>query len=304
MVIIDYLCTTKEKDMIVVYDKNIENNKNTGISYEISVFLAIVEYFGGDTTDLINDISNREDFNSIIENSNKMKSFDFSNFFKKYNLSEVNKINLTTQDDTVGPSDIVINDNFGISIKYDNKCNFNPTGRRFLSRTDISEFKKDLKNYSNSYVSEMNEKYGVVNNWFRNRGCKSETINVIINTLKSKVVSNWDSMSLTDKNKIIGDIYHLNSPIDYVIMKIDKKINISIDDKPFNFDVSKIKLVNEENSHYVTFTYENDVIGKMQVKFNNGMLENYKGKSKPDVVIGDYRIKYGNAISSWNFNLN
>lgn len=52
----------------------------------------------------------------------------------------------------------------------------------------------------------------------------------------------------------------------------------------------------------ITIFLDNVMIGKMQVKFNNGFLEQCK-KLYPDVVEQGVRITFGKPFGSWNFSV-
>lgn len=280
--------------MIVKFDKDIYKNNNTGLLYEFAIFLSIIQENGREFVDTI---SKREDFSKIIAMSNKISNDLLLNTLSNYGIKDINKIELTTQNDSVGPSDIVINDIFGLSIKYNTKCNSNPTGKDFLKERDIDDYNKDKIEFFTNYISEKNP--------FRSRKTKSKSLNLFINNIKEKVISNWNNNILDkdEKLNIINKLYHINSPIDYIILRLNSKGKIFIDDTIFNFDINNITLSNPENS-YVLFHYNDKIIGKMQVKFNNGVFERYEGKGSPDFIIDGNNAKMGNAISSWNFSLN
>lgn len=289
--------------MIVIYNDN--DNYNTGIEYEISVLLLCISKNKEKLNNIINQISKRDDYEKIMsiykEMLNNNENF-INTILDKFNINSLDKIELTTQRDDVGPGDILINDKFGISIKYNNKCNFNPTGKNFLTNNDILNFKNELNNFVDEYIDEMNETHGNSSNWFRVRGIKSKKTNNFIDKIKNKIIFNWDN-NIISKKDIINKIYHLDSPMDYIILNINKKNEIDFSFILNEFNVDNIKLINEKNTQYVIFKdiVRDEIIGKMQVKFNNGVLE--KSKTKNYILLDEFKIKIGNPLTSWNFNL-
>jgi hypothetical protein len=103
------------------------------------------------------------------------------------------------------------------------------------------------------------------------------------------------------KIDIAAKLYHMNSPINYIIIRINNKGVLFVDET--TLILKNIKLSNLNNSHYILFYCNEKMIGKMQVKFNNGVLERYKGKGTPDFIIDGIEVKKGNVITSWNFSI-
>ena len=292
----------KQFKMNILFNtKDVVENNNPGIAQELAIFFIFSEK--GDQNELINCIKKREDYNFILNIIEKIKSNNNSiveDFLSNNNIESIENIELTTQNDKVGPSDIVINEIIGISVKYNNNCNFNPTGRLFLLNDDVSFIKEKLNSFTYNYITEMNTKYGSSENWFRNRNIKSEEVKKILNLIKDIVVSNWNLEKL-DKGKIIKRIYHLDSPINYIILNISSKYDLKYTFQLNEFDPNQVTLENDINTQYIYFKHKNEYIGKMQVKFNNGALE--KSKGKKIIKLDNYNIKIGTPISSWNFNL-
>lgn len=276
-------------------------NNNTGIRYELAMLLLLSNH----DKKLSNFLKQREDSKDIedIYNRISQKNTNFmSNFLEKAKLSDIQELKLTTQDDNVGPSDIVVNNNFGISIKWNNKCNFNPTGKFFLTRQDIHDFNSKLNELVKSYIGEMSNTYGPAINWFRQKHIRWNGTNSYINEIKSKVIHNWNE-GVIDRRRVINKLFHLDSPIDYIIINItsDYKINFNFKFESSDFDESEIQLFDEPSTQYVLFKHKDVIIGKMQIKFNNGILE--RTNSKRSMILESIRIRPGRPLSSWNFNL-
>lgn len=80
----------------------------------------------------------------------------------------------------------------------------------------------------------------------------------------------------------------------------------TIDTTPFHIkvsDVNQVKL-SKNAGQFVRFHLRDTVFAQMQIKFNNGILERYKGKrNAPDVICDGIAMKFGDAFGSWNFSL-
>lgn len=282
--------------MEVIFNVNEVNNKNTGICYEIAIFLRLLN--DDERNNQLSLLKDRDDIDKIQTIYSQLKiDLDLS----KYGIDVINKIKFTSQDDSVGPSDIIINDILGLSIKYNNNCIYNPSGSHFLTKVDIKNIKEEQINFTNGFIKENYFNYGQPENWFRNRKIKSQLARDFINKIKNKIIDNWNN-NIIDKSEIINKIYQTNSPINYIIVNIDNGYSISIDDNSYNFNIDNIHLYNDPNTDYIIFRYYNKDIGKMQIKFNNGILEKSKSKKSKYILSDGTLYKLGNCISSWNYN--
>lgn len=85
-------------------------------------------------------------------------------------------------------------------------------------------------------------------------------------------------------------------------LKTNDGFKLDINTKPIkNLDPENIELIKEATS-FIGFKTNNVLFAKMQVKFNNGILEKSKGK-KCDFTMDGYSMKIGDPFGSWNFSI-
>jgi len=281
------------------------DNNNTGIEFEYAVGLA-----------LMNEDDSKDFINKIIEKHRKSKkiiqiSENIKNELKNINwfddCKEIDYVDITaTQNDNVGPSDIIIknknNNILGLSIKYDNNCTLNFSSKLFFDDNNILIDINKVKLIScKEYIKEMQKKYGQAKYWFRKRKSSAET-DRFIDFIRGKVIDSWNNKTNLEKKKILESLVHANSPIDFCVIKVNKDLTIDIDFNPIkDWDPDKIDIKRYQTS-YVGLFYKNKLIGKIQVKFNNGILEKGKNTNYDHCIDGIY-MKNGQPLSSWNFSL-
>ena len=281
---------------------SIQQNINTGVEYELGLFYVLMnqehkEFF------LTHVISKHPFGPRILEISRTIDCRDLSDL-----THDLRDLCLTTQDDTVGPSDILLiysDKRIGLSVKYNNTCNVNISGSYFLTQENIQQLSRTQRDSASSYIEEMNRTYGSVENWFRKRK-RSQVVDQFIDTVRDQVISNWQSMTLEQKDIIINLFFHLHSPIKYYIVKIGTvrkgKLQLLIQkNTPTGPAVDQIE-VSKHNTSYLDFRSNDNSLGLLQVKFNNGFLEKANGKSF-DFQLGGQKMKYGSPFSSWNFSI-
>ena len=282
------------------------NNINTGIEYEYALFYALLPdaekaEFRQKIVELhpfkerINTIIAQLDFSNIIEELAKRK-FKPTHYF------------LSTQDDSVGPSDIVLgdaqNNYLGLSVKFNNSCQLNVSGKHFLSPENCTELSKEHDTYYHDYISEMTAEHGNITNWFRKRK-KSKVTDQLIDTIRDGVIESWTAMDHEQKKSLLTRLLQVDSPIPYVIVTIKPNAAgltcLLKTDLEYKIDYQKIKLVKHQTS-LIRFNHDRAILGDMQVKFNNGILEKGTVANRFQIVAG-ISLKKGNPISSWNFSL-
>lgn len=277
-------------------------NINTGVEYELALFYVLMkpqyqDYF-------LTEVLHRHPLGQhAIEISRTIVYKDVSEL--TVNLTD---LCLTTQDDTVGPSDIVLiysDKRIGLSVKYNNTCNVNISGSYFLTKANIQHLSQIQKELTGSYMEEMTRTYGEVENWFRNRK-RSKVTDQFIDQVRDQVISNWTTAKLEQKSTIVNMFFQLQSPIKYFIVKIGTirsgRLPIEIQkNTPTGPDLDQIKVVKHSTS-YIDFRSNDISLGLLQIKFNNGFLEKSKGKSH-DFLLGNQKAKYGSPFSSWNFSI-
>jgi hypothetical protein len=213
---------------------------------------------------------------------------------------------LATQDDSVGPSDIVLYENhdktgnvLGLSVKYNNGCNVNMSSSYFLTANDKEELKDVQKELTHKHIEYQIDTNGHVSNWFRQRKFSTTKYsNAIIDFIRDKVIDCWYNGDI-NKQSIINKLYQTDSPIDYEIWKFTKK-KLKVLEKPKN-DISANNIdVAKYRGSYIGFYNDENLICKMQVKFNNGILERATPETKDVICVDDVYMKMGDAFGSWN----
>lgn len=285
--------------------QEIRQNINTGVEYEIALFYKLLSTAEQQMVlEAINSRFDKTKIYDIIEHTDIQQILDAleSRGLTLYDIS------FETQNDNIGPSDIVLhlkdsndkNLQIGISVKYANTCSLNVTGRRFISELQISTLKEELPRYTNMYIKEMSDKYGDINNWFRKRK-PSSTTDVYIDLIRDAVIENWSN--ITDKPNLLSALFHSDSPIEFWVITYNKNGYI-LKTEPATVEVSRAQdiIIRKYQTSYVAFYLNNRMIGRMQIKFNNGFIEKCK-KKNADLIYQDVKISYGKPFSSWNFSI-
>ena len=299
-----YLKTTIEKrfknlktisEMSADEFESLSTNKNTGVEYEYAVYYHLIK----------EDAKSR--FQKVIQKHHKSKKIqqiieliDVSDL-KQFQASEVY---LATQNDAVGPSDIVLKTNSGsyngISVKYNNNNIFNPTPSHFLSDDQIDELSILLKRYCEKYIEEMKRDFGSVFDWFR-KGKRSDCTNDFIDLVRDAVIEGWNNKNSQYKKSLLDSFLHSGSPIPFDVLTLSRSCRIAID-SPYKVEVGDHDIeLQKQSKQNISFLINGNEVAKMQVKFNNGILE--KGtENNFDFEEGGVKMKMGN-FGSWNFSV-
>ena len=284
---------------------DIQHNVNTGIEYEIALFFSLIPN-KSEIAAVSNAIKKRADSQKVEQIIRKTDVSKIRNEFSKRNL-QIKDCTFETQNDDIGPSDIVIvgkdnsngkTEKIGISVKYANTCTLNVTGRRFISDKQIAELKSQLPQYTEMYVKEMKQQYGAAQNWFRKRK-QSITTDNYIDLIRDAVLKNWENVS--NKQELFAALFHADSPIEYWVYEY--MVNgYQLITKPQNVPMSEVENIDVKKyqTSYVSFHLNNKMIGKMQIKFNNGFVERCK-KNNADLIVDGIEMSFGQPFSSWNF---
>ena len=285
---------------------DIKTNVNTGVEYEIALFrcLLVDESEIRSVDDAIGARRDALNVESIIRHTSIQPIISELNN-RSLTLSDVS---FETQNDDVGPSDIVMTvksvtgekECLGISVKYSNTCTLNATGRKFLTESQIADLKSLLPRYTDEYISEMTRLYGGVGNWFHTRKFCSVT-DKYIDLIREKVIANWSRKSDGEKKSILMKAYQETSPIPYWVFTYTA-LSYKLDTNPYKISPSDIPLVEVKKfqTSYIGFYLRGRLIGKMQVKFNSGFVEKCK-KACPDRVVEGVKMSFGHPFTSWNF---
>lgn len=282
------------------------NSVNPGIEHEFAVFFYLLKDDDEKSIFLHNYVDHhrksKEIYQSIQCLRNAASTQEWSNLTA---LPYVN-VELTTQDDSVGPADIVLHKTdgtrLGLSVKYANKCQKNPSGRWFLSSDSVHKLHQELPKHVGNYVKEQVLEYGSADNWFRKRRTSIHT-DRFIDRIRECVISDWGSMSKAERDSILNELFHMSSPISYWIIEIRKARSanrIFIDKSPIQITDSSFVSLSKAQTSFIQFSYKGKPFGKMQVKFNNGILERSTSSSN-DMLVDGIPMRYGEPFGSWNF---
>lgn len=230
-------------------------------------------------------------------------------------LNEGCLIKLTTQDDSVGPADVIVvdngKDNPKISIKKgkSNTCQSNISGNTYYETLGClvpENLIKEIPTICKNFVIEMEQVCGHYSKWFRVRKCtrlshikKEYEQKLILDTCKV-----FNECSDHNRRKsLLNKALNIETP-DYIICRYTKKGTIyEVPPTLEGIDIDRIYAKPYKTS-YVGFYLDDILLYKMQVKFNNGILERSEKTGKKDILIGDdYYATYGNPITSWNFSV-
>lgn len=282
----------------------IENNINTGVEYEIALFYQLAP--SNEKPVIMDAVKKRIDRNKVIGIINQTNTKPILTELSKLGLALID-VTFETQNDEVGPSDIVmiasdgkVQKRIGISIKYSNTCTLNVTGRRFITDAQIAMLRKQLPIYTQKYVREMTANYGRVDNWFRKRK-PSVTTDEFIDLVRDAVIDNWKNVQ--DKATLLSALFHADSPIDFWVVTYTNNGYI-LKTEPQTIEIGRANdvVVGKYQTSYVAFYLDGKMVGHMQVKFNNGFVEKCK-KQTPDFVCEGVEMAYGQPFSSWNFSV-
>lgn len=284
----------------------ITTNVNPGVEYEIALFYCLLKK-DDERSLVMSAINKRED--AIIINR-IIKRTDTKEIIQALgkNSLELNDVSFETQNDEIGPADVVmyVKENtgntkqIGISVKYANSCTLNVTGRNFLTDIQISELKEKLAEFTGKYIKEMTSTYGDVNNWFRKRKLSIIT-DQYIDLIRDAVIDNWNNVE--NKTTLLSSLFHNDSPIEYWVVTYNNN-GFVLNTCPQTIDLNRADdiAIEKYQTSYVGFYLDGAMVGRMQVKFNNGFIEKCK-KKHPDVVCQGIKMSFGQPFSSWNFSI-
>lgn len=280
------------------------NNNNIGVEYEFALYYLLLD---NDYRDIFNKLTiyNHIKKDKILQIIEIQRDNIYQQISKpEYTLYKY--VYLATQDDTVGPADIVLYENddrtgnvLGLSVKYNNSCNVNMSSSYFLTANDKDELKKFQKDWIQNHIDYLVNKKGHAKNWFRQRKCGATSYSVsCIDIIRNRAIHNWNN-GYINKQDITDKLYQSDSPIDYKIWKFTKK-KLKVLEKPF-FDgnINEI-IIDKYRKSYLGLYINDNLICKIQVKFNNGILERSDPKSKNTICVDDIYMKMGDAFGSWN----
>ena len=273
-------------------------NINPGIEYEYAIYYSLLDYDSQQyfRAHVLDNHPDKYNINNIINNIDTYP-LDTSNFKRAF---------IVTQNDEVGPSDIVVKDTndalIGFSIKYINDCNLNFTSKLFLGSDVLRSLEQEKTHACQAYIEEMQQKYGSANHWFRKRK-RSIIVDNFIDSIREKTINAWNEKNQSEKNTILETLVHADSPINFWIIKVKKDLTLDINMNPIQAWNANLVTIKKYQSSFVALYCKDTLIGKIQVKFNNGIVERGTQNNYDHCIDGIY-MKNGQPFSSWNFGLN
>lgn len=309
------------------------------VEYEIGLFLCLLTN-PDEIEAVINAASTREDYKKILGIANNANKEAILNILSYAGMS-LQDVSFESQNDEVGPADVVVyasnrhgeNKKIGLSVKYDNDVICNYTGRDILTEEQISNLQEQLPAFANRYLNEMTERFGSFEEWYRirfetNQKIASDVTNEYIDLVRDAVVDRWAIMSQEEKDEFLYKVYRTDSPLDYWIYSFQKKGKFILCTNPPYIRRSAYPRVTIEKiaGQYLGFFLDGQLLGKTQVKFNNGIFERYTSKPYKDaieagnnelansifaryaaqgkgIMVEGKPLKYGGPFTSWNFEI-
>lgn len=309
------------------------------VEYEIGMFLCLLTKENERNT-VIEAISTRDDYNKIIEIANNANKESIMNILSYAGMS-FDDVSFESQNDNVGPADIVIyatnrhheKKKIGVSIKYNNDVICNYTGKDILTDDQITCLKRRLPEFANKYLEEMISKYRTFDEWYRVRFESPQRItslvtNEYIDLVRDAVIERWNTMTQEDKDAFLYKVYRTDSPLDYWIYSFQKRGKFILCTNPPYIRRSAYSKVTigKIACQYLGFYLDGQLLGKTQVKFNNGILERYTSKQYEDalkandnqlanailskyieqgkgMIVEGIPLKFGTPFNSWNFEI-
>lgn len=294
--------------MLYDYTLNeIITNINTGVEYEIALFYCLLKNNIYEQKEIMMAIEHRYDKSRVKEIISYTSTAQIEKELQHLGFTFLDA-SFETQNDSIGPADIIMylkdfkgaTRQIGLSVKYANACTLNVTGRNFITDSQIAMLRHKLPQYTDMYIIEMIKKYGDIDNWFRKRK-PSVTTDAFIDLIRDEVIKNWPNVK--NKTSLFSSLFHSDSPIDFWVVTYNDSGYI-LKTKPQTIDISRAEdvIVGKYQTSYVAFYLDGEMVGYMQVKFNNGFIEKCK-KKVPDIIYQGVRMSYGQPFSSWNFSV-
>lgn len=291
--------------------REIRTNVNTGVEYEIALFYKLLPSVE-EKRQVLESINARSDAATVLS---IFRNTDVSKIMFELTQRQLSLVDVSfeTQNDEVGPSDVVMivggqdgkTRKIGLSVKFDNSCTLNVTGRKFITDDQIEKLKSYYPAFAKRYCEEMSELYGHAENWHRK---KSHTTDEFIDLIRDEVIANWPNIK--DKATLLSNLFHSDSPIEFWVY-LYTRTSHRLYTNPYSVPLSRVNdvQVGKDSSQYIAFYLDGRRLARMQVKFNNGIIEykyDHKGRAKrqyADFVKDGIEFIYGAPFGSWNFSV-
>lgn len=288
---------------------DLSQNMNTGIEYEFAVAYLVMK--PNQQTEFLNEVINIHPKTGKILDIIELIDNEISSIGNQWKELPDYYVSLeTTQNDALGgPSDILLcsGDKIhqGISIKFNNKGTWSPSGRHFLCKDVISTLVAEYRTtYIPMHLQHMKEEYGdcvyLENNHRTTYDRKrSKVTDLFIDKIRDEILISWSNKSLEDRLEILKLGYHADIDIDCSILTLMKNGTYKMEEmQMIPKNINSIELV-KKNTSQLEFVVNGIVMGKMQVKSNGGFIKR-GGKTNP-FVVGECAYGEGDLFGSWNF---
>ena len=304
------------------------SNKNPGIEHEIAAaFHLMGERQKEEEGFCSNVVMKHPESTRIIDSIENLKKHseevDWPDIFSKFRNEESYYVSLAaSQDDDLGPADLLIccfdEIQFGVSVKFENKNSWNPSGRKhFIDQTDKEEFEQLYEQkYLQLYLSYMEETYGECEhnkdspkhrtNWCRIKN--NPITDEYIDPIRDRVITRWNEKNQQEKIDIFNVAYHVDTPINYFILFLYKQIKK--EKKRPKISLPRLGLKNIDDiqieKHKATgvrFYINGELTDNLQVKANNGFIERDGTQNKLTNSFTVNGIKWGEGdfYGSWDW---
>ena len=291
-------------------------NNNPGIEYEIAVAFHLMgekqKEEEGFYSNVVMEHPRSTRIKDSIENlKTHSEEGDWPVIFLESRNEESYYVSLAyTQDDNLGPADVMIcccdEIQFGVSVKFRNRNNWNPSALNFINENDKEELIQLYEQkYLSDYLSYMEKTYGRCEyidfsnnytNWYRKR---SKITDLYIDIIRDRVIKRWNEKNEKEREKIFKAAYHDNSTIDYfdLILQENQPPLIS-SPQPIPTNISDIQIEKHKTSA-VRFYLNGKLTDNLQVKANNGFIERHGNRNS--FYVNDIKWGHGDFFGSWDW---
>ena len=306
------------------------SNKNPGIEHEIAVaFHLMGKKQKEDEGFYSNVVMKHPESTRIIDSIENLKKHseevDWPDIFAKFRNEESYYVSLAaSQDDDLGPADVLIccfdEIQFGVSVKFENKNNWNPSGRKhFIDQNDKEEFEQLYEQkYLQLYLSYMEETYGKCEhnkdspkhrtNWCRINN--NPITDEYIDPIRDRVITRWNEKKQQEKIDILNKAGHVDVPIDYFILFLYKKKCAEISRPRSGLKNTDDIHIEKYGNSSLCFYINGELTDKLQVKANCGFIERAKKKDgtlkkvRNSFTVNDIEWGHGEFFGSWDWTVN
>lgn len=292
-------------------------NRNTGMKYELAVAAHLARHWGvagpraSSLEEELRADPRRPEVERLVDHLGTTPLA--GELLRRLELGTVSDIELISQDDDT-PGDLLFHSGrkrsleSSISVKYLTRVSRNPTGRLFVSEAFIEAKERELVERAvPEYVAEMTGGYGAPARWFRKRRTSRVASEFVAGVVR-EVARAWEAAPAYRRRHVVQECLQYGSKIAYLTVLLTREgrsYRILEGAREHHLlDVERVAIETPAGaSQYVRFVHAREgALARMQVKFNNGILEPHRGDRPAPIVLADGTpCRPGRAFSSWNF---